>query len=973
MRYPFPSVDAWLLLAVLLTGGAAACGQQPYTVVEEGVQPYASIATGGNLLFVVSVCDECIQQVQLPFAFPWFGERLTQLVSVTSNGQINMDGRVDPECCDAARIPDAGDNNHDAIFIAKQDLFPRMPGGLYALTLGSPPNRTWTCELQQVPFFPLEGRVDAQVTLSEADGSITLHFAPTGDLAIDGATGMPNRFSAGVESRDGRVGSPASAGSFFDAQGICSTTWPAGHRIRFAPPTLPDLRILAIRPSAVTADPGALISVEVDLVKYGTGPLTGVAVDLFMNPAVLPVPGDTGTWATTVDFGPEPGATATARFVGLTSPVPTTWELAAIVDTTTSVPETDELNNVLGPQRLFWVAAEPLPFCDGFDAGLRWVIDPPNPAGGSMAPCAGSVPCEHARAVIDPARQGACAPGTAALVLDSDSANDWLGLAALPVADDPERWDEPSPAGMPSHVGELIASFDTASAATLALSFAYSFLVDEPHHQQFVVEVDDGRGWRRVAGAGASAGLAGDIYRPACAVPGGCGGAPAPWNCENIDLSSVAAGGEVRLRFRWLVRNGVASFDPTAVLLDDVCVSGDPTGLRGRVELIPQVVELDEPGLETLAIAFRIDSVGEAHTVDAVHLSASGTLDDGADISVVNLYEDIDGSRTLTPADTFLVSGSFAVDDGTIVMPTARSLVAGATWRLLATTQLDVGAPSSADVTLTLSAIEGRDSGGSPPAIGGLPTSGDRLVVSPPRLRLATGSGTPPQPVVRTPGETDVVVAQWRLEAGGSPGAFRGLTLRGDGDGNDLVGLANLRLVREFPSTANGRLDPGELAVATAPAFSRDDGTAVLALAFPFDLVHGDVEHLLYVVDITPAAASGGMTHRFDALLDGPGSIDADAAEVTLPIAWQPAQLRVTDGCPLSRCGDCNVDGVVDVIDALFAAQHAVGLISLQANPFANCNVAGLIAPDPGAVVDITDALKIAQAAAGLGVTLTCC
>ena len=45
----------------------------------------------------------------------------------------------------------------------------------------------------------------------------------------------------------------------------------------------------------------------------------------------------------------------------------------------------------------------------------------------------------------------------------------------------------------------------------------------------------------------------------------------------------------------------------------------------------------------------------------------------------------------------------------------------------------------------------------------------------------------------------------------------------------------------------------------------------------------------------------------------------------------------------------------------------------MTGNPFTNCNVAGAVEPDPGALVDVTDALLIAQAAAGLAVTLSCC
>ena len=67
------------------------------------------------------------------------------------------------------------------------------------------------------------------------------------------------------------------------------------------------------------------------------------------------------------------------------------------------------------------------------------------------------------------------------------------------------------------------------------------------------------------------------------------------------------------------------------------------------------------------------------------------------------------------------------------------------------------------------------------------------------------------------------------------------------------------------------------------------------------------------------------------------------------------------------------MDLVVTILDALVAAQHAAGLITLTGIDFTNCNVFGLLEPDPAAVVDIIDALSLAQFAAGLPAVLTCC
>ena len=77
--------------------------------------------------------------------------------------------------------------------------------------------------------------------------------------------------------------------------------------------------------------------------------------------------------------------------------------------------------------------------------------------------------------------------------------------------------------------------------------------------------------------------------------------------------------------------------------------------------------------------------------------------------------------------------------------------------------------------------------------------------------------------------------------------------------------------------------------------------------------------------------------------------------------------------CPGLDCGDCNLDGSVDVIDSLRAAQHSVGLVTLSGLAYTQCNVHGALALQPGAAVDVLDAFAIAEVAVGLNVLLICC
>jgi pimeloyl-ACP methyl ester carboxylesterase len=83
-------------------------------------------------------------------------------------------------------------------------------------------------------------------------------------------------------------------------------------------------------------------------------------------------------------------------------------------------------------------------------------------------------------------------------------------------------------------------------------------------------------------------------------------------------------------------------------------------------------------------------------------------------------------------------------------------------------------------------------------------------------------------------------------------------------------------------------------------------------------------------------------------------------------LASTPGITHLQDCPPSTLCGDCNQTGVVDITDALTAAQHGVGLITLTGPALASCD------PDASGGISILDALLIAQFAAGLPVTLAC-
>ena len=78
-------------------------------------------------------------------------------------------------------------------------------------------------------------------------------------------------------------------------------------------------------------------------------------------------------------------------------------------------------------------------------------------------------------------------------------------------------------------------------------------------------------------------------------------------------------------------------------------------------------------------------------------------------------------------------------------------------------------------------------------------------------------------------------------------------------------------------------------------------------------------------------------------------------------------------GMPL-QCGDCDGNGLVDILDAYAAARYAVGLYNLAEPEFSACNVAGIRGNQyyPPASVTASDALFIAQHVVGRRGSLNC-
>jgi hypothetical protein len=231
------------------------------------------------------------------------------------------------------------------------------------------------------------------------------------------------------------------------------------------------------------------------------------------------------------------------------------------------------------------------------------------------------------------------------------------------------------------------------------------------------------------------------------------------------------------------------------------------------------------------------------------------------------------------------------------------------------------------------------------------------------------GASTPAQPVQSSNGATDVVAVQFLLHANIGSDSLRGLSLIASGSGDDLMDVTNVAIWVEDPSTANGVVDPGTDTLVFSDVFSADDGT-IFATFPPVTLPSGTDTNFLVAYDFSGTAAGATPPAVFTVTVDSPliyGTLNP-------PLALPTGTIEVSP-CFTTLCGDCNLDGFTTILDALSAAQNAAAIITIppMTPQFSNCNVQGLVEPDPGASVDILDALNIAQFAASLPTPLICC
>jgi hypothetical protein len=248
----------------------------------------------------------------------------------------------------------------------------------------------------------------------------------------------------------------------------------------------------------------------------------------------------------------------------------------------------------------------------------------------------------------------------------------------------------------------------------------------------------------------------------------------------------------------------------------------------------------------------------------------------------------------------------------------------------------------------------------------GLPVAGDVLSINMPVITHVVGAFNPSQPVLAANSDTGVVLLQTELTAAGAPGLVTAMDLVASGSGDDVTGVAQVAVVQEDPASTNGIVDGMDMVVATG-TYPTDDGTLTVMPGISLPLA--TPVSLLFVYDFTATASGAAPPSTYDVTVTNL----VTGGTVVTPGGVPSGSAVVDVRCPVTSCGDCNGDGIINIVDALFAAQHAVSIIVLTGVDFSNCNVVGLTEPDPGAVVDVIDALNVAQVSAGLPVMLACC
>jgi hypothetical protein len=193
-----------------LAGGSYS-GDSTNCSIAPSANAFSSIAGSGTILSEISDCDDCTENLSLPFSFNFYGADYTN-IAVSTNGNIQF-GQQDTGYFNDA-IPTT-DGPNSAVYPLWDDLNPLTQGDVLYRFDGVSPNQTVTIEWNNVTQytaggdFPLTSE-NFQVVLHEGSNNIEFRYGsitPARTDDTDNGTGL------GPTGDDYTVGLENSAGS----------------------------------------------------------------------------------------------------------------------------------------------------------------------------------------------------------------------------------------------------------------------------------------------------------------------------------------------------------------------------------------------------------------------------------------------------------------------------------------------------------------------------------------------------------------------------------------------------------------------------------------------------------------------------------------------------------------------------------------------------------------------------------------
>lgn len=242
------------------------------------------------------------------------------------------------------------------------------------------------------------------------------------------------------------------------------------------------------------------------------------------------------------------------------------------------------------------------------------------------------------------------------------------------------------------------------------------------------------------------------------------------------------------------------------------------------------IVRNDASSVVLLDFAFSPSD--ERFTIDAVTLTAEGTLDPARDLTALRIVEDADADGAPSPTDPVIASG-LTFPQGARRLRAgnlAREVTPGVAARWLVTADLAGSGRSGDDLTLAIAAnvdvsATGERAGPSTPI--GAPIVGPTARVGP-SLELARGAAPPPDAVVSASAR-EAPTLHLALTARNEDVVVSRLSFSLSGTLDDRAGIELARLLLD--TDADGAVDPGDVEIATSRPLDDDGALSFAPLA----------------------------------------------------------------------------------------------------------------------------------------------